>query len=83
MTDIEKLRVMLPHWIQHNSSHGEEFKKWAEILKNAGESEIVSLLEAAIAGLSEADQVLSKALEKLGGPPENAEGHHHHHHHHD
>ena len=79
MTDIEKLRVMLPHWIEHNSSHKDEFKKWTEIIKKAGESDISTLLENAIAGLSKAEEALSEALMKLGGPPESAEGHHHHH----
>ncbi len=81
MKDIEKLRVMLPHWIQHNSSHVEEFKRWSEIIKEAGEADIADLLSRAIAGLAEADKALTEALEKLGGaPPENAEGRHHHHH---
>jgi hypothetical protein len=79
MTEIEKLRVMLPHWIEHNRSHGEDFKKWAGILKDAGAPETAVLLEKAIAGLAEADQALSQALEKAGGPPDEKDTHHHHH----
>lgn len=83
MNDIEKLRIMLPHWIEHNKSHSDEFKKWAEKIKNAGETELASLLVKAINGLTEADMALSTALEKLGGPAEGAEGHHHHDHDHE
>jgi len=25
MDEVEKLRVLLPHWIEHNSEHAEEF----------------------------------------------------------
>ena len=25
---IKKLRVLLPHWIEHNNNHIAEFRKW-------------------------------------------------------
>ncbi len=80
MTDLEKLRILLPHWIEHNKSHSEEFKKWMEIIKNSSDSEITGLLEEAFSGLNNADKALSKALDKLGGPPEETDNHSHHHH---
>jgi hypothetical protein len=30
ITDPEKLRVLLPHWIEHNAEHAAEFRQWAE-----------------------------------------------------
>jgi hypothetical protein len=30
MTDIEKLRALLPHWIEHNGEHAAEFSNWSE-----------------------------------------------------
>ena len=77
MTELEKLRVMLPHWIEHNRSHVKEFKKWAEIIGNEGEAEIAAFIEKAISGLTEADQVLTQALEKAGGPSGDADADHH------
>ena len=79
MTEIEKLRVLLPHWIEHNRSHMKEFEKWAETLAKCGEQEAADLMEKAISGLLGADKALSLALEKVGGPME-GEGHHRHHH---
>ena len=35
LSDIEKLRVLLPHWLEHNKSHGAEFCQWAEIISGA------------------------------------------------
>jgi hypothetical protein len=28
--DIEKLKILLPHWIEHNQEHAQEFRTWAE-----------------------------------------------------
>ena len=61
-TDLEKLRVLLPHWIEHNAEHADEFRMWAERGKKAGED----ILEAA-QHLELANQALKKALDKLGG----------------
>ncbi len=77
-SDIEKLRVLLPHWIEHSHSHQEEFKKWVELVRDGGHEEIAAIIEKAIVAMGETDTLLQQALEKAGGP---AEGHHHHHHH--
>ncbi|GAX60294.1 permease [Candidatus Scalindua japonica] len=74
---IKKLRVLLPHWIEHNNSHMAEFRKWeGEAKKESGE-EVAQLLDKAIRDMEEAGKSLSEALEKVGGPLEGA-GHHHH-----
>ena len=82
MNDMEKLRVILPHWIDHNLGHGQEFATWAETLGSAGEHKVAELLKKAAAFLEQADSVLKEALDKAGGPLEGKGGHHHHHHHH-
>jgi hypothetical protein len=71
--DVEKLRVLLPHWIEHNGEHASEFRQWAG---RAGAAEEMILEAAAL--VEEANTSLEEALEKLGGPLE----HHHHEHHH-
>jgi len=82
MNDLEKLQVVLPHWIEHNIGHGSEFAKWAETLNSAGEEEIAGLLKKAEAFLQEADSVLKEALIKAGSDMTDG-SHHHHSHHHD
>jgi len=79
MNDLEKLRVLLPHGIEHNLGHGNEFAKWAELLRGTGETHLADLLEKAGASLKEADAALRAALERSGGA---LQGHDHHHHHH-
>ncbi len=80
MNDLEKLRVVLPHWIEHNLGHGREFAKWGETLSSVGEEEIAWLLKKAESILRDADSVLKEALEKAGGEI-SGESHHHHHDH--
>lgn len=81
MTDLEKLRVVLPHWIEHNTGHGREFADWADTLQSAGEEEIAVLLRKAEDFLQQADAVLKQALVKAGGEMDSEGGHHHSHHH--
>jgi hypothetical protein len=63
MKEIEKLRVLLPHWIEHNGEHAGEFREWGE---RGGEARD-ALLDAARL-LDEANARLQEALEQLGGP---------------
>jgi len=81
MNDLDKVRVLLPHWIEHNSGHGQEFARWAGQLRSAGHSSIADLLMRAHASLQEAEAALSEALRKSGGALQEGEHHHHHHHH--
>lgn len=74
---VEKLRVLLPHWVEHNRKHGDEFRAWADELRKSGPADAAALLENAIGKMKEVDALLESALEKLGGAQP---GHHHHHH---
>ena len=62
MNEIEKLRVLIPHWVEHNNEHAQEFRDWAE---QAGET-AQEILDAAEA-MSRVNTHLLSALEKLGG----------------
>jgi hypothetical protein len=78
MSEIEKLRVLLPHWIEHNGEHAKEFRQWAD---RAGPAEEHILAAAAL--VEEANERLAEALEQVGGPLEHGpmvEGHGHHEH---
>ena len=92
MNDIEKLRVLLPHWITHNREHGGEFASWADRARNSGAEaadDIAAQLSRAVTACQEVTDALEKAIELAGGPLDHAHvnshghGHHHHHHEHD
>lgn len=81
MENKEKLRVLLQHWIEHNTGHSEEFEKWRKTAEDEGEKDIAAHIGEAIKSMSNANDALEKALQKAGGKTD-AQGHHHHHHHH-
>lgn len=68
MDETTKLRMLLPHWIEHNGEHAEEFREYA-----ARAAEVKDKLLAAADALAEANTRLGEALDTLGGPL----GHHH------
>jgi hypothetical protein len=80
-TTLEKLRLLLPHWLEHNQSHRQEFVRWAAAARAEGEPEIARLIEEAAAALLATDAALEETMARIGGPP--VHGTHHHHHHHD
>ena len=78
MTELEKLRVLIPHWIEHSHSHQHEFEKWVAVAKNEGQEEAAEAIEKAMKKLVKADKYLRKALEAMGGAVERHHAHHHH-----
>ncbi len=80
MKQMEKLRVLLPHWIEHNIGHGEECRKWANIAREDGQEKIAALIEDAIEAMSKVNDLLDAALQEAGGPAQESEHHHHHEH---
>jgi hypothetical protein len=65
MKEIEKLRVLIPHWIEHNEEHANEFRRWAQ-----KSGDISGSIIAAADSITQANEYLDAALEKLGGPLE-------------
>ena len=65
MNETKKIRLLIPHWIEHNDEHAEEYLRWAE---HAGEASPDLL--AAVAAVAQVNRALTAALGKLGGPIE-------------
>ena len=73
MNEVDKLRVLLPHWIEHNGEHASEFRAWAErVGASAGPHGPLArdALSAAARLLEQANARLQEALEQIGGPLE-------------
>ena len=68
MTDMEKLRALLPHWIAHNGEHAAEFERWAEAAASAARGEAAELIRLAARQMEQANVTLQRALDELGGP---------------
>jgi len=76
--DLIRLQRLLPHWIEHNEEHAEEFRKWAERAREAGEVHVADHLLAAARILAHANEALQGALDHLGGAPASLEHKHPH-----
>ena len=72
MTEMDKLRVLLQHWMEHNKEHAAEFLRWSE---KAGPAK--AAVRAAAEKMKVVNQELSSALDLLGGPAEHPHGHDH------
>ncbi|MBC8208912.1 MAG: hypothetical protein H8E79_07080 [Desulfobulbaceae bacterium] len=82
MDALQKVRVVLPHWIEHNQGHMDESRKWVQALRDEGKDDVAALIDEAIASMDQAGQLLAQAFEKAGGAMDQGGDHHHHHHHH-
>lgn len=63
--DSEKLRLLLPHWIEHNYEHAAEFREWSSRVRFATKDLVI-----AANFLERASHALEACLEKHGGPIE-------------
>jgi len=75
MKDSEKLRSLIPHWIEHNHEHAAEYLKWAE---KAGEGS--KYIKEAGTALDKVNWALKQALDELGGPTASPGPTYHHQH---
>jgi hypothetical protein len=70
MSDQEKLRILLSFWMEHNLEHAQDFRQWARRAEAFGSKEAASKLAAAAEEMTALNHNLQRALNLLGGPPE-------------
>ncbi len=46
MDDLEKLKRLIPHWMDHNDEHAKTYKDWAEKMSSLGKKELSETLMA-------------------------------------
>ena len=63
---LVKLRVLLPHWIEHNAEHAESFCIWAERARAAGDEHLAAHIEEAAGKIVAANCDLESAVEHIG-----------------
>ncbi|RLD10327.1 MAG: hypothetical protein DRI56_02880 [Chloroflexota bacterium] len=83
MNEKDKLRVLLPHWIEHNQEHAQEFMDWIEkIGQTMIDEDVITDVQGAAKAMETVNAQLQAALEKLGGALEYSHDHSHTHEHH-
>jgi len=65
--DLIKLRVLLPHWIEHNEEHAASFERWVAKARELGREETAQRIEEAVEQMGVCNQALIAALEALEG----------------
>jgi hypothetical protein len=64
-TEKEKLKVLLNHWIEHNTEHAQEYTEWAEKAKYFGQVAVHDDIKQAVQQMNTMNALLLKALERL------------------
>lgn len=64
MNDLEKLKHLLDHWLEHNEEHAKTYLEWAKKAKAAGNQELMEMLNK-IAGNTKKVEVLFKKAKAL------------------
>lgn len=62
--ELEKLRHLLEHWIEHNHEHIAKYKEWAERVRDDRE-DVARLIDESIEFFERGNDALKKALERL------------------
>jgi len=64
MSDIEKFRLLLKHYIEHSKEHTDKYLEWAEKLKK-DRPDVSKILYEAVSKFKEGEELLKKAYEAL------------------
>jgi hypothetical protein len=68
VTELEKLRALLPHWMEHNEEHAAEYERWAAMAESAGHGKAAEWIRSAAQQMAHSNRTLQQALDELGGP---------------
>ncbi len=64
MSDLEKLKHLLEHWIEHNKEHTAKYVEWAEKIKDKN-PEVSKLIMDAVEKFEEGEKLLAEAYKIL------------------
>ena len=65
--EMEKLRILLEHWMEHNHEHAETYIQWVEKAVAAGNNDVAEMLKEIAAETEKIDTLFEKARKKIGG----------------
>ncbi|MBW2028097.1 MAG: hypothetical protein JRH06_03050 [Deltaproteobacteria bacterium] len=65
MDMIEKAKIRLEHWMEHNSHHLEDYEEFAADLEAAGRKESAEYIRQVAALTAKTNELMKKALNSL------------------
>jgi rubrerythrin len=63
MTELEKLKHLLEHWIEHNDAHVRTYDEWADKADALGRSDLAQVLREIANETGRLDELLKKAMD--------------------
>jgi len=65
MNDLDKLRHLLKHWLEHNDAHINTYEEWAQKTETMGEKDISEILKQITDESRKLNNLFQKALESI------------------
>ncbi len=65
MDEIEKLKKLLNHWIEHNKEHINNYKRWSDKALELNKKELSEILERVSEETGKINRLFEKAIEKI------------------
>ncbi len=66
MDDLEKLKMLLPHWMEHNDEHAKTYEAWALKMSFLGKNELSEALKAIHQESQKLRKLFDQALRLIG-----------------
>jgi hypothetical protein len=65
MTELEKLKHLIEHWIEHNEAHAKTYGEWAAKAESLGERELSELLKMIVEESGKLNILFSQAMKTI------------------
>ncbi len=65
MTELEKLKHLLKHWIEHNDAHVINYSEWASKVDSLGEKELSDILSRIADESKKLNDLFNQALHSI------------------
>jgi len=65
MNDLDRLQILLPHWIEHQAEHTRELQTWAERIQLTGRTEVADRLSTAADAMQQVGHQLASLLDEI------------------
>jgi hypothetical protein len=65
MSEREKLRHLLHHWMEHNLEHAEVYREWAGKASSLGDEELSQILGRVYDETKKLNQLFEEALKRV------------------
>jgi rubrerythrin len=65
MTELEKLKHLLEHWIEHNRDHVRTYEQWASKAESLNEKELSGILREIAEESRKIEGLFKRALESI------------------